>query len=142
MQIPSFLQKIYNPKSRNNRMEEKKENKIDFEELAKKYNVDLKELEAEQKKLAKGISLKDAIDFSLADRIAGIETTFFQNKIISAIVVLNSQMEVIEQQYASDIIRFPYIPGFRAYRELPCIIQAFNKLDETPESKTNSIDPI
>lgn len=107
--------------------------KIDFEELAKKYNVDLKELEEEQKKLAKGISLKDAADFSLADKFAGIETTFFENKIISAVVLLNAEMEVIEQQYFSDILRFPYIPGFRAYRELPSMIEAFNKLEETPD---------
>ena len=101
--------------------------------LHRKYNLDLKELEQEQKKLAKSISLKDSIDFSLADKIAGIETTFFQNKIISVIVVLSPDMEIIEQQYFSDILRFPYIPGFRAYRELPCMISAFNKLEEAPD---------
>lgn len=113
--------------------EKKEDKKIDFNELAQKYNVNLKELEEEQKKLAKSLSLKDAIDFSLADKIAGIETTFFQNKIISVIVILNQEMEIIEQQYSSDIIRFPYIPGFRAYRELPSMISAFNKLEERPD---------
>ena len=113
--------------------ETENKNKIDFEELAKRYNIDLKSLEQEQKKLAKSISLKDSIDFSLADKIAGIETTFFQNKIISAIVVLSPEMEIIEQQYSSETLRFPYIPGFRSYRELPCMIEAFNKLEETPD---------
>jgi len=96
------------------------EKEVDFspEAIAKKYNINLKELELEQKKLAKNLKFKDEIDFSLADRIAGIESSFFKNKIISGIVLISSSLEVLEQQYFSDFLKFPYIPGFRAYREL------------------------
>ncbi|MCX6748363.1 MAG: endonuclease V [Candidatus Pacearchaeota archaeon] len=102
------------------------------EEKARKYNINIEKLEEEQKKLAKNIVLKNSIDFYLADRIAGIENIFFKNKIISAIVVMVDG-EIVEQEYFEDKIRFPYIPGLRAYRELPNMMQAFNKLDEKPD---------
>ncbi|MBI2629982.1 endonuclease V [Candidatus Pacearchaeota archaeon] len=103
-----------------------------IEEVIKKYNIDIKKLEEEQIKLAKLVSLKDSIDFNLAERIAGIENVFLGNKIISALVVMDSE-GLAEQEYSEDKIRFPYIPGFRAYRELPNMIEAFNKLDEKPD---------
>lgn len=100
-------------------------------ELIQKYNLDIKKLESEQEKLAKNIILKDNIDFSLSDRVAGIDSFFVMNNIISAIVVMNE--EIIEQEYYKDKIRFPYLPGFRAYRELGAMINAFNMLDERPD---------
>jgi len=106
---------------------------MDPEEIAKKFNIDLKKLEKEQEKLAKKIELKDSIDFSVVERIAAVDNAFFQNKIVSACVVINPEMEVLEQDYFSDKMRFPYISGFRAYRELPSMTEAFNKLEEKPE---------
>ena len=112
-------------------MGEKKEVES-IEDKTKRYGIDISKLEGEQKKLAKSLDLKDSIDFSLADRIAGIECVFFKNKIISAIVVLVDN-ELVEQEYSEDKIRFPYLPGLRAYRELPNMMQAFAKLDEKPD---------
>jgi len=103
------------------------------EEIAKKYGIDLKKLEQEQKKLAKTIKIEDSIDFKLVDKIGAIDNAFFENKIISAIIVVNPEREVIEQEYFSDKLKFPYISGFRAYRELPSMMEAFNKLEERPE---------
>lgn len=108
-----------------------KEGKI--QELVKKYNIDLKKLEQEQIKLAKQLEIKDSINFSEIVKIGGISNTFFKNKIISSIVVMDTDFEIIEQKYFSDKIRFPYIPGFRAYRELPAMLSCFNELDEKPE---------
>ena len=103
------------------------------EEIAKKYGLNLKKLEREQEKLAKELKIEDSIDFSVADKIAAIDNAFFQNKIVSACVVVNKDMEILEQEYFSDKMKFPYIAGFRAYRELPSMIQAFNKLEEKPD---------
>ena len=114
-------------------MKNEKEEKIDrTRELVEKYNIDLERLEEEQIKLAKKLELKDNIDFSLADRIAGIESIFFKNRIISAIVVLLNG-EIVEQEYFEEKLKFPFIPGFRAYRELQTMINAFDKLDEKPD---------
>jgi len=103
------------------------------DELAEKYNIDLKKLEQEQEKLAQQLEIKDSIDFSLTNRIGAMDNAFFQNKIISACIILSPEMEILEQDYFSDKLRFPYIAGFRAYRELPAMMEAFNKLEEKPD---------
>jgi len=102
-------------------------------EIAKKYDIDLKKLEDEQVKLAKNLEIKDSIDFSLVERIAGIESIFIRNRVISAIIVLSPGFEILEQEYFEDKIKFPYIPGFRAYRELPNMMAAFSKLNDKPD---------
>lgn len=103
------------------------------DEIAKKYNIDLKKLEKEQEKLAKQLEIEDSIDFEVIGKVGAIDNAFSQNKIISACVLLSPEMEVLEQEYFSDKMRFPYISGFRAYRELPPMTQAFNKLEERPD---------
>lgn len=114
---------------------EKEKKEIDFtpEAIAKRFNIDLKKLEMEQKKLAKTVSLKDAIDFNLADRIAGCDTAMINNKIIAVIVVLDKDMQILEQQYVVKKPDFPYLSGFRAYRELPAMIECYNGLQEQPD---------
>jgi len=103
-----------------------------FKEVIEKYNINIDKLKREQEKLAKNLEIKDEIDFSLVNRIGGIDNVFFKNKIISAVVVLSGD-EILEQEYFSEKVRFPYISGFRAYRELPSMISCFNKLDEKPD---------
>jgi deoxyribonuclease V len=103
------------------------------EELIKKYNIDIEKLKQEQIKLAKGLEIKDKIDFSLADRFGAIENTFINNKLLSCIIVCNKDFEIIDRAYVLEKIRFPYIPGFRNYRELLPMINAFEKLNEKPD---------
>jgi len=114
-------------------MEEEKVENAKSSEIAEKYGINLKKLEQEQEKLARQLAIKDSINFSTAERIGAIDNSFFQNKIISACIVLSPEMEILEQEYFQDKMKFPYIPGFRAYRELPTIIEAFNKLEEKPD---------
>jgi len=106
---------------------------MNSEEIAKKYGINLKRLEEEQLKLAKQIRIEDSIDFNSVERIGAIDNAFFENKIISACIVLTPDMEILEQEYFSDKLKFPYIAGFRAYRELPSMIEAFNKISEKPD---------
>jgi len=108
-------------------------NKNRKEELAKKYNLDFDKLEIEQIKLAKQLEIKDSIDFSLSDRFAAVDSIFINNKILSCIIVCNEDFEIIDRAYAYEKIRFPYLPGFRAYRELPSMMIAFEKINEKPD---------
>jgi deoxyribonuclease V len=105
---------------------------METEELIKKYGIDLKKLEDEQEKLTKLISIKDSINFSQPIKIAGIDNSFFGSQIISAVVLLENN-EVLYQEYSQQKPKFPYIPGFRAYRELPVMLDAYNKLEEKPD---------
>ena len=103
------------------------------EELIKKYNIDVEKLKKEQIELSKKLVIKNKIDFSLADRFGAIDIVFIQNKILAAIIVCDKNFEIIDRAYYIDKIRFPYLAGFRAYRELPAMIEAFNKLNEKPD---------
>ncbi|MBI5148103.1 endonuclease V [Candidatus Pacearchaeota archaeon] len=104
-----------------------------IKEIIKRFDINIAKLEAEQIRLAKTIKLKDSIDFELVERIAGCSNSYFNNHIVSAIVVLNSDLEIVEQKYSEEKMRFPYIPGFRAYRELPAMVSCFHKLEERPD---------
>jgi deoxyribonuclease V len=113
-------------------MEKNKED-VKIQELVKKYNIDLEKLKSEQLKLAKELEIKDRIDFSLADRFGAIDNTFFGNQLLSCIVVCNKDYEIIDRAYVIEKVKFPYIPGFRNYRELVPMISAFEKLSEKPD---------
>ena len=104
-------------------------------EIIKKYGIYIEALKREQLKLAKSLSIKDAegVDFSSVERFGAIENLCVKNKIISAIVVCDKDFNIMEQQYFFDKLKFPYLYGFRAYREMPAMIEAFNKLNEKPD---------
>ncbi len=102
-------------------------------ELIERYGINIKELEKEQTELAKNIQLKDSLDFSSVSKIAAVENILVKNSIISAAIVCNKNFEIIEQQYFIDKLRFPFIHGFNAYREMPAMISALNKIQEIPE---------
>lgn len=105
-----------------------------LEKEAIEKGIDLEKLKEEQRKLAKLVVLKDAFDFNNATRFAGVTVETLKTKeIFSVIAVLDENMELVEEKYAIKPARFPYIPGFRAYRELPCILSAYDKLEERPD---------
>ena len=112
-------------------MENKEKSRID--ELIEKYKIDVEKLKREQLRLAKGLKITDNIDFSLADRFGAFDNTFVGNKMLSCIIICDKNFEVVDRAYAFERVKFPYIPGFRNYRELPVMLVAFEKLDEKPD---------
>ena len=106
--------------------------KFSVDEILKRKGINLKKLEEEQIRLSKQLKFKNAIDFSKADRIGACENLFLKNKIISAIVLCDSECNIIEQKYFTGTVNFPYVSGFRAYRELPTMMACFQKLSEKP----------
>jgi len=106
---------------------------MDENELAQKYGLDLELLKKDQIKTAKDISLKDSQDFSVATRFGAIASVLVRNQIVSVAIVCDEKFNILEQQYFLDKIRFPYLYEFRSYREMPCMVEAFNKLSEKPD---------
>ena len=102
-------------------------------EVAQKFGIDLEALRHEQLKIAKNLEIKDIIDFSLAKSFGAIENIIINNQIISAVIVCDTNFEIIEEQYFLDKLRFPYIFEFRSYRELPAMLECFNKLQNKPD---------
>ncbi len=106
------------------------------EEIALKFGIDLESLKKEQTNLCKTLELKDVIDFSDDIKIAAIENLIVNNSIISSVVVgklEKGKFEVLEEEYFTEKLKFPYISEFRAYRELPAMFGAMDKLEETPD---------
>lgn len=105
------------------------------EEDAIKKGIDIEALKAEQKKLAKAVSTEDAFNFENTTRFCAIHTTALQEtkEIIASAVVVDENLELVEEKYIIRPIKFPYIPGYRAYRELPIMNVIYNKLEERPD---------
>lgn len=92
----------------------------------------LKDMKEEQLKLARKVVLKN--EYDATRYIAGVDQSFFENKIISAIVVVDSEsMEVIEMKYAIDEVSMPYISGYLSYRECPAALKSYSLLEKKPD---------
>ncbi len=89
-------------------------------------------LKEEQQKLSKKLIIKDSIKETKT--IAGVDQAFFDNKIISYIVVMDSKLEkIVEKKHAIIDAPMKYIRGYLAFREGPAIIEAYNKLENKPD---------
>ena len=68
--------------------------------------------------------------------VAGIDIGFENKGKITraAIAVLNfPDLEIMEKQVVRDKTRFPYIPGYLSFREIPAALIAFDKLNTIPD---------
>ncbi|MCS7134360.1 MAG: endonuclease V [Candidatus Pacearchaeota archaeon] len=101
-----------------------------LEEEAKERGINIEALRQEQKKLSKQVSCRDAFDFSAATRFGAIVTYPIDDKLLASAVLLNENLDTIEKKFAIKKAKFPYIPGFRAFRELPVMLEAYEKMEE------------
>lgn len=94
--------------------------------------MDVGKLKEEQLKLAEKVITTDSFD--KIKTIGGVDQAFFDDKIVSSIVVCDYKtMEIIEKKYAISDVTMPYIPGYLSYREAPVIVEAYNKLETKPD---------
>lgn len=93
--------------------------------------MNIEEIKEEQIRLARKIVVKD--DFKKIETIAGCDQAFCKRRIISAVVVCDRNMNVVEQAAAEAEEKFPYIPGLLFYREGLAAIDAFRKLSNKPD---------
>lgn len=93
--------------------------------------VHLEALNKEQRKLAQKIVLTDG--FTRAQVIGGVTQAFVGNTILSCVVVCDRSLKVMEKAVVSQEAAFPSIPGFRAYREMPAMVAAYEKIKQKPD---------
>ena len=79
-------------------------------------------------------------DFILSDKfqlIAGVDLAYWKTdteQAVCCIVVVDRKTKtVVESVYAQGEVKFPYIPGCLAFRELPLVLQAVSKLGIYPD---------
>jgi deoxyribonuclease V len=69
--------------------------------------------------------------------LAGADVAYSRptHRMHAAVVVLElPSLDVVDTAGASLLARFPYIPGLFAFRELPALIAAFERLETTPDA--------
>lgn len=76
------------------------------------------------------------IDITKIKTVAGADISFnkFSETIYAGIVVLSfPALEVIETSGVVTTTKFPYIPGLLSFREIPALLEAWEKLEITPD---------
>ncbi|MBW2968682.1 endonuclease V [Candidatus Woesearchaeota archaeon] len=96
--------------------------------------TDTKKLRDIQRKIAKEVRTSDELKKEDIKKIAGFETSFFNDKIICAAVLLDAKtFEILEKKHTVSKAPMPYIPGFLAFREGPAIMQTYYSLELEPD---------
>lgn len=87
-----------------------------------------------------------AIQMSLRDRVkilplkkrprlvAGVDAAFDGNRVIGAACLYRYPEGVcIEEKWAEQYVRFPYVPGFLSFREAPVVLEAIARFGTMPD---------
>jgi len=65
---------------------------------------------------------------------ADISHSLFSKELFASVVVLSlPDLEVVERADARGIAKFPYVPGYLSFREVPTLLKAFKKLKRKPD---------
>jgi deoxyribonuclease V len=95
---------------------------------------DIGKLRGVLRAIAEQVKTEDALKLGEIRTIAGFDVTFFGEKAVCAAAVLDfKNMTVLERKYALVKPDMPYVPGFRAFREGPAILQAYYDLEHDPD---------
>ena len=85
-----------------------------------------------QLQLKKKVSLGK--NFSKIEKIAGADVSYYRDKAIAGIVVLEfPYLKIIERKFFIYTVKFPYIPGLLAFREGPALLGAFERIRIEPD---------
>jgi deoxyribonuclease V len=91
-------------------------------------------LRKEQQTLKKELDLTDKIHPKKPVTIAGIDVSYTAVDAYGVIAVLDIRtMKVLETRTSQSKIRFPYIPTFLSYHELPVAIELLKSLSSKPD---------
>ncbi len=91
-----------------------------------------------QNELRNKINLSDSFKLSEIKTIAGVDLAYWNHNneeyaVCCIVVVDYITHEVIEKKQYSGKIEVPYMPGFLAFRELPLVLKAIEKLECSPD---------
>jgi deoxyribonuclease V len=96
--------------------------------------VDTRKLRDIQRKIAKEVNSADEFKLSEIKTVAGFDVTYFDNKILCAAIVYDlEKKEIIEKKHSISKMPMQYIPGYRAFRDGPAILQTYYDLESEPQ---------
>src|SRR3989344_2218695 len=97
-----------------------------------KNGVDFKELKEVEKRVLKGIGLKDSV--TNPKTVAAFDIAYIGNKYNCVAVVIDLEsMKEIEKKTVSGEEIIPYSPSLVAFREGPAVLEAYRSLENKPD---------
>jgi deoxyinosine 3'endonuclease (endonuclease V) len=88
----------------------------------------LRGLAALQRSISAHVVEEDSFDS--AELVAGVDAAYSGDRAFGACVVVNEDLRVVESSSVSLEARFPYVPGFLAFREAPVVMLATRSVTE------------
>jgi len=64
---------------------------------------------------------------------AGVDVSYAEDRLAAAVVVLDSTLRRVDQVVVRGTPAFAYVPGLFAFRELPAVLEAFERLTVRPD---------
>lgn len=91
-----------------------------------------------QKKLSAKVVQRSSFGMEALSTVAGVDLAYWmedaQEMAVCCIVVIDCRTKnILERQHTVGEVKFPYIPGCLAFRELPLVIETVAKLKEKPD---------
>jgi len=99
-----------------------------------RWDLTPKEAVALQRELA--ARLDTFTPLAQCELIAGADVSYsrFSNTLYAGLVVLHApELTIVERQGVVFETRFPYVPGLLSFREIPALLQAYEKLKTKPD---------
>lgn len=100
------------------------------------WDLSCREAIALQKELAGNIRLQDELP-SFPQTVAGVDVSYQRHGelFFAAVVVLRlADLTIVEEVIACRRTTFPYVPGLLSFRELPVVLDAFDRLQVAPDA--------
>ncbi len=98
------------------------------------WNVEIEKAKELQRELATKLVLED--QFDEVNYVAGVDMAINEiSGMARAAVVLLSypDLAILEKHIYEEPLRMPYIPGLLSFREIPCVLGAFQQLKQRPD---------
>jgi deoxyribonuclease V len=103
--------------------------KLLFSDLKLPGTPPLQKLRAEQLEMGKFVSLQDAKSIKEFNSVVGIDVSYSTEYGFGAAVLMDiNNYEIIEQRTCRKATRFPYIPTYLSYHELPIAFELLKSL--------------
>lgn len=102
--------------------------------LRHSWDLPVAEARALQERLRARVEARDRI--GRVRRVAGADVSYDRGSPIlyAALVVLDAEsLEVLETASVRAPARFPYVPGYLSFREIPPLLDAFDRLERRPD---------
>ncbi len=92
----------------------------------------LKRLREEQKRVKEKVAVQESgIGFS---SVAGVDVSYSNNRAYPALSLWDHENKEEIDVFTTEIdVEFPYIPTFLAFRELPCLLEILEKVEDQPD---------